>query len=74
MDIKSAIHLCIEQYPGRIPVGYWERDGKIIINTKPVGDMQNLTAPAQFVVTSEGKVYGANPIMFGLSPDTMKKI
>ena len=74
MDIKNAIELLSQKYPGRIPIGYWLKDDNIIFNTRPIKVIQGLTAPSQFAVTSNGDVYGINPIMFDLSLDTMRKI
>lgn len=74
MDTKKAAHLVIERFPGRIPIGYWEQDGVIIVNTRPIKAIRGMTEPGQFAVTKAGDVYGVNPMMYDLSPKKMKKL
>lgn len=74
MDVKKAIKLLAEKYPGRIPIGYWIKGDEYIINTKPLNALKGLTAPSQFVVTQNGEVYGANPMKYDLTIESMTKI
>lgn len=74
MDVKKAIDIVSKEYPGMIPIGYWEIDDVIIINTKPLKMFKKITQPSQFVVTNDGKVYGTNPMMYDISLATMKKL
>lgn len=74
MDIKTAANLVAKKYPGRIPKGYWIKDGIIIINTKPIRALKGLTAPSQFAVTERGEVYGVNPTLYDLHIEDMKKL
>lgn len=71
MTINNALRIFVTKYPGQIPIGYWEQDGNIIINTK---NIDNFAGSAQFVITPDGEVYGTTPVQFNLSLDTMKKI
>jgi hypothetical protein len=74
MDLKTALITFGENVHGRIPTGYWEQDGQIIFNTKTASAIGNLAAPAQYVVTKDGKVYGTNPLQFNLDPAKLKKL
>ena len=74
MTLVKALELFAKNVSGRIPTGYWEQDGKIIFNTKPAPMNANLAAPAQYVVTKSGEVYGTNPIQSNLDPSKMKKL
>ena len=74
MDLVTALNIFAKNVSGRIPVGYWERDGQYIFNTKPVSALASLTAPAQYVVTKDGKVYGTNPLRSKLDINEMKKL
>ena len=74
MTLAKALELFAKYVKGRMPVGYWEQNGQIIFQTKPVPMTANLTAPAQYVVTSSGEVYGTNPIQTPLDPSKMKKL
>ena len=74
MDLKTALSKFVENVPDRIPTGYWEQDGQIIFNTKTASAIANLAAPAQYVVTEDGKVYGTNPLQSDLNPAKLKKL
>ena len=74
MDLKTALSTLVENVQGRIPTGYWEQDGQFIFNTKAVSDLTNLAAPAQYVVTEDGRVYGTNPLQSRLDPARLKKL
>ena len=74
MDLATALNAFAKNVKGRIPFGYWEQDGGYIFNTKPVSALANLTAPAQYVVTKDGKVYGTNPVQSKLDISKMKKV
>ena len=74
MSLTKALELFAKNVKGRMPVGYWEQNGQIIFQTKPVPMNANMAAPAQYVVTADGKVYGTNPIQTPLDPSKMKKL
>ena len=74
MDLKTALSIFGDKVQGRIPVGYWEQDGQFIFNTKPVPAMADIVAPAQYVVTKNGDVYGTNPMQAKLDIAKMKKL
>lgn len=74
MDLATALNIFAKNVSGRIPIGYWEQDGQYIFNTKTVSAMDGLVAPAQYVVTNDGKVYGTNPIQSKLDISKMKKL
>lgn len=74
MDLTTALNTFAKNVKGRIPVGYWESDGQYIFQTKPVLAVANLMAPAQYVVTKDGKVYGTNPMQSSLDMAKMKKL
>lgn len=73
MTLVKAIEAFARNVPGRIPTGYWEQNGQFIFNTKAAPMTQNMAAPAQYVVTNTGEVYGTNPIQSNLDPSKMKK-
>lgn len=75
MTVKEAAAILTKEEPGRIILGYWDEGDNYIFNTKHVlKAMHKLTAPAQFVVTKDGEVYGTNPMRHNLDPKAMKKI
>jgi len=74
MTLAKALELFGKNVKGRMPVGYWEQNGQIIFQTKPVPMTANLAAPAQYVVTASGEVYGTNPIQTPLNPSKMKTL
>lgn len=74
MDVVAALKIFVKKVPGRIPVGYWEQNGQVIFNTKPTPATANLAAPAQYVVTKNGEVYGTNPLQSDLDATKMKKL
>lgn len=74
MDVTTALNVFGKKVPGRIPIGYWEQNGQVIIATKTTPATMNMAAPAQFVVTENGDVYGTNPIQSNLDFTKMKKL
>lgn len=74
MTLAEALKLFSEAVPGRLPIGYWERDGGYIFNTKGTNLDAGMPVPAQYVVTKDGKVYGTNPARSNLNISDMKKI
>ena len=74
MEIKKAIELVMEKFPGRIPIGYWVSEDKVVVQTKLVHSMSNMTTPALFAVTSSGEVYGTIPNRENIKPDELVKI
>ena len=44
----------------------------IVLNTQSI--TAGLTAPAQYLVTDDGQIYGTNPMRSNLSPVDMKKL
>lgn len=74
MTLMEAADLLARRYPGRKVTGYWKRENGYVLNTKPIKAMQCLTTPDQFVVTSNGEVYGTNPYREGLDPLDMIKV
>lgn len=74
MSLYEALTLLIKNVSGRIPIGYWERNGEYIFNTKAAPMTEGLAAPAQYVVTKSGEVYGTNPIQSNIDPAKMKKL
>lgn len=74
MTLAKALELFAKNVKGRMPTGYWEQNGQIIFQTKPVAMTAGLAAPAQYVVTADGKVYGTNPSQTPLNPSKMKKL
>ena len=74
MTLVKALEVFAKNVSGRIPTGYWEQNGQFIFNTKATSMTQNMAAPAQYVVTNSGEVYGTNPIQSSLDPSKMKKL
>ena len=74
MSLNEALVLLMKNVSGRIPTGYWEQNGQYIFNTKATPMTDGLAAPAQYVVTESGDVYGTNPIQSGLDIGKMKKL
>lgn len=75
MTVKEAAAILTKKEPGRIILGYWEDGDDYIFNTKHViKAMRKLAAPAQFVVTKDGEVYGTHLWRHNLDPKAMKKI
>ena len=74
MNLVKALELFGKNVEGRMPIGYWEQNGQYIFQTKPVPMTANLAAPAQYVVTASGEVYGTNPIQSHLDLSKMKKL
>lgn len=74
MNAKQAALLVVKKYPGRIPTGYWEKDGQIIINTKAIAAYAGRSEASQFIVTNNGEVIGTNPMRSKLRLEDMKKL
>ena len=74
MNVQKAIALVMKTYPTRIPIGYWVKKDKIIINTKPPKGCEEIDGAAQFVVTPKGDVYGTSPLNDDIDVKTMKHI
>ena len=51
---------------------YWDKPNGIVLNTQSI--TAELTAPAQYLVTDDGQIYGTNPMRSNLSPGDMKKL
>ena len=68
MTVKEAIVIFAKQFPDKAVVGYWDKPNGIVLNT------QSITAPAQYLVTDDGQIYGTNPMRSNLSPGDMKKL
>ena len=61
MTIGEAVKMFKKEYPNKEPIGYWEDDNQIVLNVKPeLG--HGFTEICQYVVKSDGTVYGTNPI------------
>lgn len=73
MTLTQALELFAKNVSGRIPTGYWEQNGQFVFNTK-AASIEGLTAPAQYVVTKNGDVYGTNPMRSNLDISKMKKL
>ena len=63
MTVKEAIVIFAKQFPDKAVVGYWDQS-----------ITAGLTAPAQYLVTDDGQIYGTNPMRSNLSPVDMKKL
>ena len=73
MTLTQALELLAKNVPGRTPIGYWEQNGQFVFNTK-AASIEGMTTPAQYVVTSNGEVYGTNPMRSNLIISEMKKL
>lgn len=74
MTIEEAANAVVKKFPGRIVTGYWIFGQDYVFNTRPFAAYKGITAPAQFVVTSTGEIYGTNPMRYDLDPAKMKKM
>lgn len=74
MTLAKALEIFSKNVPGRLPIGYWERNGEYIFHTKGTKADEGMAVPAQFVVTKNGEVYGTNPVQSNLNISDMKKI
>lgn len=72
MTVKEAIVIFAKQFPDKAVVGYWDKPNGIVLNTQSI--TAGLTAPAQYLVTDDGQIYGTNPMRSNLSPGDMKKL
>ena len=72
MTVKEAIVIFAKQFPDKAVVGYWDKPNDIVLNTQSI--TAGLTAPAQYLVTDDGQIYGTNPMRSNLSPVDMKKL
>lgn len=72
MTVKEAIVIFAKQFPDKAVVGYWGKPNGIVLNTQSI--TAGLTAPAQYLVTDDGQIYGTNPMRSNLSPVDMKKL
>ena len=72
--VKKAMVLMCKEFPGRIPTGYWIFDDVIVINNRNHIEPPGVLAPAQFAVTSDGLVFGTNPMQYDYTNETMTPI
>lgn len=69
MELKKAIKLFTQYNPKRKAVGYWEQDGKIILNTTAYYDSEGMPEPGQYIVSEDGEIIPTNPIRSDLSEE-----
>lgn len=71
MSVNDAAAILKKQFPGRVITGYWVKDNGYVFNTRAM--VPGEAAPGQYLVTTDGKIYGTNPVRSALNPSEMKK-
>ena len=72
MNVREAAVVLKKQFPSRKIIGYWVKVNGFVFNTKSTLG-ENLTVPAQYLVTNDGHIYGTNPVRSKLNDSEMKK-
>lgn len=63
-----------EQFPGREIVGYWVKEGSIVVNLKPTADKFTSGEVCFVEITNDGKVRPTNPMVAKIMPNDMIKL
>lgn len=73
IDLAKASRMICEQFPERLPIGYWIVDEGVIIRTKPFNSIKNATISAVFLVEDDYSIRPVLPFKYDLDPKKYKQ-